>query len=334
VVNALNPLRTSPHRLKLAVFGVNVSGGCSMTRAPGTIEVSWEESKRIAMMADAADFDALVPGLAAVTSRIALFSTCHVPTVHPVRVAKEFSTIDHISGGRFCLNIVAGWNEREISMFGAPQAAHDIRYDIADDWISLIKALWSREEEFDWNGPHFTVPAAYSQPKPLQSTPVVMSAGNSPRGQAFAAKHADLNFVVAPEGVRSQAGALGRQVQVFGQCYVVCRDTEAEAKAFVERYVNELGDWAGVRNLLDVLIPNSQSALGSEWEAMAANMIAGYGALPLVGTPDQIVEGLARISAAGLDGTTLSWVDYEAGIEQFERVLKPRLIEAGLREKL
>lgn len=368
MVNPLNPLRTSPHRLKLAVFGVNVSGGCSMTRAPGTIEVSWEESKRIAMMADAAGFDALVPvarwkgmggdvnfnhrsfepftwaaGLAAVTSRIALFSTCHVPTVHPVRVAKEFATIDHISCGRFCLNIVAGWNEREISMFGAPQAAHDTRYDIADDWISLIKALWSREEEFDWNGPHFTVPAAYSQPKPLQSTPVIMSAGNSPRGQAFAAKHADLNFVVAPdmvsagkaaEGVRSLAGERGRQVQVFGQCYVVCRDTEAEAKAFVEDYVNELGDWSGVRNLLDVLIPNSQSALGSEWESMAANMIAGYGALPLVGTPDQIVEGLAKMSAAGLDGTTLSWVDYEAGIDQFERVLKPRLIEAGLREKL
>ena len=65
---------------------------------------------------------------------------------------------------------------------------------------------------------------------------------------------------------------------------------------------------------------------------MATNMVAGYGALPLVGTADQIVEGLLGFSAAGLDGTTLSWVDYAAGLEQFQSLLLPRLIEAGLRE--
>ncbi len=365
MVNDTNPLRNNPHRLKLAVFGVNVSGGCSMTSMPGTLDVTWEESKRITIQADRAGFDAIVPvarwkgmggdtnfnhrsfepftwaaGLAAVTERIAIFSTCHVPTVHPVRIAKEFATVDHISGGRFCLNIVAGWNEKEIALFGAPQAPHDTRYDIAEEWITLIKALWTREGEFDYDGVHFKVPGAYSEPKPLQSAPIIMSAGNSPRGQAFAAKHADLNFVVAPDlvtagraatDVRALARQQGRNLQVFGQCYVVCRATEAEAIKFRDRYVNELGDWAGVRNLLDVLIPNSQSALGAQWESMAANMIAGYGALPLVGTPDQIVEGLLKLADAGLDGTTLSWVDYGAGIEQFDKVLKPRLIEAGLR---
>ena len=122
-----------------------------------------------------------------------------------------------------------------------------------------------------------------------------------------------------------------RQIKVFGQGYVVCRDTEAEAVAFRDKYVHELGDWDGVRNLLDVLIPNSQSALGDEWEAMATNLIAGYGALPLVGTPDQVVAGMQGFADAGLDGLTLSWVDYPAGIEQFDKVLRPRLVEAGLR---
>ena len=60
-------------------------------------------------------------GLAASTDEIGVFATFHVPTVHPVRAAKEVVTIDHISGGRFGLNIVAGWNEREIAMFGKPQ---------------------------------------------------------------------------------------------------------------------------------------------------------------------------------------------------------------------
>jgi alkanesulfonate monooxygenase SsuD/methylene tetrahydromethanopterin reductase-like flavin-dependent oxidoreductase (luciferase family) len=363
---APNPLRDSEHRLGLAVFGINVSSGCTMTSAPGTLGIDWPETKSLALAAEAAGFDALIPvarwkgmggtvnfnhrswepftmasALAAVTERIALFSTCHVPTVHPVRMAKEVATIDQISGGRFCLNIVAGWNEREIGMFGVQQKAHDERYDVADDWIEFTKRLWDEPAEFDYAGPYFTSPGAYSQPKPVQAPhPLIMSAGNSPRGLQFAAKHADLNFVVAPDlataaenarNVRELAAEQGRKIKVFGQGYIVCRDTQAEANAFRDQYVNELGDWDGVRNLLDVLIPNSQSALGDQWEAMAANMIAGYGALPLVGTPDQVVAGMRAFADAGLDGLTVSWVDYAQGIEQFDKQLRPRLVEAGLR---
>ena len=363
-----NPMLASRNRLKLGVFGVNVSSGCSMSDVPGTIAVEWAESVRIAKAAEDAGIEGIVPvarwkgmggkvnfnhrnfdpftwaaGLAAVTSRIALFSTFHVPTVHPVRAAKEVATIDHISGGRFCLNLVAGWNEKEISMFGAPQRGHDDRYAVADDWITLCKELWSREGEFDYDGPFFKVPAAYSEPKPVQHPrPVLMSAGNSPRGQHFAARHADLNFVVARDMEAAGRAAAqvkrlareeyGREIQVFGQCYIVCRDTEKEAREFADYYVNQRGDWEGVRNLLDVLIPNSKSALGADWEAMAANMIAGYGALPLVGTPEQVVDGLLAFSRAGLDGTTLSWVDYESGIAQFKERILPLMVQAGLRE--
>ena len=98
-------------------------------------------------------------------------------------MAKEVATIDQISGGRFCLNIVAGWNDKEIAMFGTAQRPHDERYDIAEDWISLAKRLWSEPAEFDYEGPYFTCPGAYSEPKPVQQPhPLIMSAGNSPRG--------------------------------------------------------------------------------------------------------------------------------------------------------
>lgn len=363
-----NPVLASPNKLKLAVFGLNVSGGCSMTDRPETLKVTWPESVRLVQMAERLGIEAVIPvarwkgmggtvnfnhrnfetftwaaGLSAVTERIAVFATFHVPTVHPVRAAKEVATIDHIAGGRFGLNIVAGWNEREIAMFGIPQKEHDTRYDVADDWITLCKELWSRQGEFDYKGPYFTSPGAYSEPKPVQTPhPVLMSAGNSPRGLEFAARHTDLNFVVAPDittageiAARGRALArerFGRRLQVFAQSYVVCRDTEKEARAFVEDYVHKRGDWAGVRNLLDVLIPNSKSALGDGWEAMAANLIAGYGAIPLVGTPEQIVDGLIAFSKAGLDGLTLSWVDYEAGLEQFGAKILPLMKQAGLRQ--
>ena len=48
--------------------------------------------------------------LAAVTQRIALFMTVHVPLVHPLYAAKALATVDHISHGRAGLNIVCGWN--------------------------------------------------------------------------------------------------------------------------------------------------------------------------------------------------------------------------------
>jgi len=358
----------SGHKLKLAVFGANVSGGCAMTSAAGTITVDWAESRRLAQAAERAGIEAMIPvarwrgfggdtnfnhrcfetytwaaGLAAATEKLMVFATSHVPTVHPVLAAKAAATIDHISGGRFGLNIVAGWNAEEIAMFQPSQRAHDERYAVAEEWITLIKRLWTEEGTFDFAGTYFTVPNAYSEPKPVQKPhPLVMSAGLSPAGRRFAAKHADLNFVLVPDLAVGRAviaeikelarREFGREILVFGMGYVVCRDTEREAREFAHYYVHEKGDWKGVRNLLNTLLPNSQSASPEQFEAMAANFIAGYSALPLVGTPEQVVEGMQHMSAAGMDGITLSWVDYESGLEQFQKQILPLMREAGLRQ--
>ena len=123
----------------------------------------------------------------------------HVPTVHPVRAAKEIATINHISRGRFALNIVAGWNEPEIRMFGVSQREHDQRYAYADEFTTLLKRLWT-ENEFDFSGNFFYRARRLLQPKPLQRPwPLIMSAGNSPAGRDFAARHADLNFALGPD---------------------------------------------------------------------------------------------------------------------------------------
>ena len=117
-----HPLLNSPHKLKLAVFGLNVSGGCSITDSPEVLQVTWDESVRVAQLAEHVGIEAIIPvarwkgmggsvnfnhrnfetftwaaGLSAVTSKISVFATFHVPTVHPIRAAKEVATIDHIS---------------------------------------------------------------------------------------------------------------------------------------------------------------------------------------------------------------------------------------------
>ena len=78
------------------------------------------------------------------------------------------------------VEIVAGWNEPEIRMFGVSQREHDQRYAYADEFTTLLKRLWT-ENGFDFSGEFFKVPGAYWKPKPVQRPwPLIMSAGNSP----------------------------------------------------------------------------------------------------------------------------------------------------------
>src|SRR5260370_34529768 len=68
-------------------------------------------------------------GIGASTKYPAIFSTSHVPAVHPVMAAKQCTTIDHITGGRFCLNIVTGWERREVEVFEGALLGNERRLD-------------------------------------------------------------------------------------------------------------------------------------------------------------------------------------------------------------
>lgn len=350
---------------KLAVFGTNVSHGCAMTTVDGTIKVNWAESRRIARAADAAGFDALVPvarwkgaggltnfndrsfetftwaaAVAAVTERIQPMATIHVPTAHPVRIAKEATTVDHISGGRFALNIVAGWNTPEFDMFGIEGISHDERYAVANEWAEVVRRLWT-EDTFDFDGKYFHGTNLHSAPHPIQAPgPLVMSAGASGAGQDFAAANAEINFIQGrdleshtrmADNVREVARArYGREISVMGMGYVVCADTEKEAWRIRDHYVKEKGDWECAAAMTNTAA-TSKVQIAEDARALIESLIAGYTALPLVGTPEQIVGGMLSMSRAGLDGCTLSWVNYEEGIAQYAEQIHPLLVEAGLR---
>jgi dimethylsulfone monooxygenase len=79
---------------------------------------------------------------------------------------------------------------------------------------------------------------------------------------------------------------------------------------------------------------NSQSIDVEVSDVVAELAIAGMVAVPLVGTPEQVVTGLGDLADAGLDGVTLTWVDYESGLEQFREQILPLAEQAGLRKSL
>jgi FMNH2-dependent dimethyl sulfone monooxygenase len=363
------PVLNPENALKLGVFGINLRGGMTLADVEGAVKGEWDENLRLARWADRLGIDAVVPvarwrgyggeanlgdrsfetftwatGLMASTRRIQAFATCHVPLVHPVQAAKLSATADHISGGRFGLNIVSGWNAEEMSMFGLTQREHDERYAVADEWASAVKQLWTTKGEKDFRGSWFDIPDGFSEPKPVQQPyPVIMNAGTSPAGRAFAAKHSDLIFAGLTEletaarqiaEIKRQAREdHGREIAVFGRGHVVCRDTEREARAEWDRVHRRRADIEGARNVVRLNVPNSQSA---DWESIAMQkiiegMIGGFFSLPMVGTPDQVTELILGLHEAGMDGVALSWPDFDEGLQQMEDDLIPRLEQAGVR---
>jgi alkanesulfonate monooxygenase SsuD/methylene tetrahydromethanopterin reductase-like flavin-dependent oxidoreductase (luciferase family) len=133
---------------------------------------------------------------------------------------------------------------------------------------------------------------------------------------------------------RSQGVAtdLNRDLNALTFCTIVVKDTEAEAKRYFEWYVDECGDFETAQRLVNNIIGGGARSLPPEVVAKQARaFIAGWGALPLVGTAEQVADQLARISGLGIAGVTMGWLDYTEGIDRFNAEVMPLLRQAGLR---
>ena len=362
-----NPLHGG-NRMKIGIIAMNCSHGSTITTAENAWEMTWPDTREVAVMADRAGFECLLPvarwrgyggetnfnhrtfetyswaaAVAAVTEHACIFSTSHVPLIHPVAAAKQCATIDHVSGGRFALNVVCGWFRNEFEMFGAEWREHDVRYEYATEWLDFVRRIWTEEGEFDYEGRWFGARNVWSEPKPLQKpTPPVMNAGGSKAGQVFAATQADMNFVILKqrdvEGGRAQIGRLkamareaGREVQSWIHVYVVCRETEKEARDYLNHYVVEKGDRAAVDNLLEIFGMQSETLPPEVLDEFRFHFIAGHGGYPLVGTAEQIVDEIETLIAIGVDGVLVSWVDYKAECRQWIDEVLPLMEQAGQR---
>jgi len=362
-----NPLY-GDNRMKLGIIAMNCSHGSTITTAEGAWAMNWPDTRDVAVMADKAGLEVLLPvarwkgyggptnfnnrtfetytwaaGIGALTDRSAVFSTSHVPLVHPVTAAKQAVTIDHITGGRFALNIVCGWFKNEFEMFGAPWMNHDERYEYAAEWLDLVRKLWSAEEEFDYDGRWFTCRNLWSEPKPVQRPfPPVMNAGGSPAGQRFAATHCDMNFVILKQhdleggkaqidALKSMARAVGREVQVWIHVYVVCRDTDKGARDYLDYYVRQKGDRVAVDNLLTIFGMQSETLDAKVLDEFRFHFIAGHGGYPLVGRPETIVAEMDKLVKIGVDGCLISWVRYKEELRQWIDEIMPLMVQAGQR---
>ena len=358
--------------LKVGVFGANCSSGRSATKVPERWSASWLDCLRLARMADEAGIDFMLPigrwkgyggdtdfhgetletktwaaGLLAATKRITVFGTVHAPLFNPIIAAKECVTCDQIGEGRFGLNIVAGWNEGEFEMFGVKQRDHETRYAFAQEWVDVVKRAWSEGEDFDFDGQFFKLAGIRAKPKPYGGTrPIIMNAGSSGTGQAFALRNCDAFFTATNasrksiEGtakkvaeVKAQARTFDRDIEVYTVGHVICRPTQQEADEYYQHAVIENADWGAVERMMALRNIKRDSLTADEYVAkrhyFAANAIGGY---PFVGTPDKVADELANLSRAGVRGIAFSLVNYVDELPYVCEEVLPRLARLGLRQ--
>lgn len=352
---------------KLGTFSANCSSGMAVTQVPERWVNSWENNLALVRLCDEAGIDFMLPiarwvgyggvtnfhgsvlesitwaaGLLASTEEITVFATLHTAANNPVVAAKQISTLDHISGGRAGLNVVAGWNKPEYEALGLTLPDdHETRYGYAQEWFGVVEALWDRQERFEWQGHWFELKDVHSDPKPVCGRPPIVNAAGSGLGREFATRNADFLFTPAIDLARSteeiaelktQAQSIGRTVEVLTFSTVVCRPTEAEARDYLEHYADTNADWEAVDNLVRLQFAHAQSFPHDLLALIRDRMAAGHGGYPLVGTPEQVADGIEALAAAGFGGTTLSFVDYVSEFPYFAEEVMPLLRERGLRQ--
>jgi dimethylsulfone monooxygenase len=282
--------------------------------------------------------------LAVITQRIILISTIHIlyGSWHPLYLAKFGATIDHISHGRWGLNVVTGFVPSEARMFGNEQIAHDTRYVMASEFTEMMKALWASNENLSVEGQYWRLIDAFVTPKPRFGRPLLVNATGSPAGIAYAAKHSDLVFITSPGGgqvdaalaalpkhndeIKSKAAELKREVKTIINPMIICRSTEQEARAYYGSIVA-----AADVEAIEGFIGRRLSGDAKGWKTDLGAYRAVGGNMQIVGSPTQIVERFLQLKKAGCDGVQLTFFDFAADLEFFGSEVLPLMKQAGLR---
>jgi alkanesulfonate monooxygenase len=270
--------------------------------------------------------------LAALTSRIEIITAIKPYLYHPVVLAKMALQIEHISRGRFAINLVNAWNMPELEKAGISFAPHDERYSYGREWISVVEPLM-RGESVRFRGEYFNVEDYTLRPAdPYRTRPRVYVGGESQPARALVADWGDVWFINGqpPADVRALiADVSGRPRQgaplSFGlSAFVIARETEAEAQAVLVRLFELAAKDASIRRV--------QRANTDPYSVMAQTMSKtprvgsnGGTAAGLVGSYDVVAERIREFNAMGIELFMLQFQPFEAEMRRFAAEVIPRV---------
>jgi len=353
----------------------------------GDADADYEVYVRHGLQIPSNDPTVLLGALAVVTENLGLALTSNVAQNHPFNFARQVSTLDHISRGRIAWNIVTGTQDNGARNFGLPQLTdHAERYRWAEEYVDVVYKLWEGSwdedavrkdkesgvyadvskvhkiyhegERYRVEGPHLPSPSP-------QRTPLLFQAGSSESGRRFAARNAEVVFIIAPnpdiakwqiEETRALAVEHGREpgdIKFFQGLTFVVGDTEIEA----QQKADEFESWSSHEGFLahSAIVDRTGRTYPPETELkdVDTNTAKGFSELLrrsitdreptvadlasrvtrnnlVVGTPEQIADELERWQAAGVDGINVINAVIPGSFEEFAEKVLPVLRERGL----
>ncbi len=266
----------------------------------------------------------LAPAVAAATSTLELMLAVR-PNYHsPALTAKALSTLDVIAPARISLNVVSSWWKDEATQYGAPFDVHDARYARTQEWLEVVGRLL-REDTVSHAGPLYQLAGTVLEPKPARLPPVYMG-GESPKAKDVIAAQADAYVMHgdAPEVIAAKVAELserrtaaGGPPMMFGVSgYVICRDTDGEAQAELDRILDVRSSPAAYASYQDFVEGSQLESQVSLQEYSVSNRGLRSG---LIGTPDQIAERLHAYAQAGVDLMLLQFSPQREEMARFSR---------------
>lgn len=299
--------------------------GASVHVIRGGVDPDWV--RRFARAHEAAGFDRVLVGYsstaadgltvaayaAAHTDRLS-FLIAHRPgIVFPALAARSFATLDNFTGGRVAMHVVTGGSDAEQRREG-DFLDHDTRYRRTDEYLDIVRRVWTSTAPFDYGGEFYRVEAAYSDVRPVQQPhiPIYVGGSSGPAGRV-AAKHCDVYALWGEPlaatkeriaEVRSLAAEFGRRPRISVSFRPIVASTEAKAWERARTILASVQERGAVR----AAGPMRSQAVGSRrlvefaqqaevhdkrlWTPIAAAVGGAGNTTALVGTPDQVAEAL------------------------------------------
>jgi alkanesulfonate monooxygenase len=282
------------------------------------------------------------------TRRIGLMVAHRPGFIAPTVAARAFATLDHLSAGRAAIHVITGGNPAEQAADG-DFLGHDARYARTDEYVGLLRRLWTAGKPFDHEGPHYRFKGCFSEIKPVQQPHIpVYFGGSSDAGIAVAGRHADVyafwgeTLDQARETiakVRASVAAAGRDpAQVrFSISFrpVLAATHEAawkRADGILMRILALRGGMRAAGNRNPESIGSArllEAAKGGPvrdkllWTEVAAVLGAGHNSTALVGTAEQVADTLADYWQIGVDTFLIRGFDPLEDTVEYGRSLLP-----------
>ncbi len=352
-------------------IGIVHSQDVSETRPPSGPTIDLDYVAKLARAHESGDFDRVLVAFgsaspesiligayaASVTSRLGLM-IAHRPGFNaPTIAARQFATLDQISGGRAAVHIITGGDDAEMRRDG-DNTTKDERYARTDEYLDIMKLEWTSDKPFDYHGKYYNVERAFSSVKSVRPPRIpVYFGGSSEAAIPVAGKHADIYALWGETQaqvretiarLRAAAAKHGRELRFSLSLRPILAGTEEAAWARAESILTRVKEIRTAQGLpiSDHRPPNEGSrrllaaaSQGSRldqrlWTGVAAVTGAQGNSTSLVGTPQQVADALLEYYDLGVTTFLIRGFDpYEDSLD-YGRNLIPLVRElVAAREK-